>query len=86
MSIRRNSLSRFSLNTFNKNNSKNSKIQYFSQYPYYNPTKSKNINNKRGSIYLQRMESDNLTIIEHPHPLFLLTRGMRYDMMIATTG
>jgi hypothetical protein len=57
MSIRQNSYSRISLNTLNKNNSKNSKIQYFSAYPNYSPTKSRRITNRRGSIYLQRMES-----------------------------
>ena len=57
MSIRQNSYSRISLNTFNKNNSKNSKIQYFSAYPNYIPTKSRKITNRKGSIYLQRMDS-----------------------------
>ena len=58
MSIRQNSLSRISsFNTFNKNSSKNSKNQYLSGNPYYSPTKSRIITNKKNLMYMQRLES-----------------------------
>ena len=58
MSIRQNSLSRVSsLNTFNKNSSRNSKQQYLSANPFYSPTKSRKLTNKKSVVYMQRLES-----------------------------
>lgn len=58
MSIRKNSISVLSsFNSFNRNISKISKPQYFSANNYYIRTKSRKISNKRGSIYMKRMES-----------------------------
>ena len=56
MSIRQNSLSRiFSLNTLVKNNSKNSKLQYFSANNYNRPSRSRLNSNKK--IFMQGIEN-----------------------------